>query len=273
MSLPIKHIASHDGRLSDRSSLATPTRGHATDADLSAAQEDFFGHFFSTPMMAQIRRKNQLLRDVNDAVSLIQVADDALDVTTTALCRMRRISTKTDASQDPVERLTEQLRITEDIWTIAQETVYCGQPLLNGQVRQQSFLVGDTPEQLISITIDDVGGMALDLQRKIGNAVSREATLGKEAVTGLQLEQMGTMLERVTGMRRSLDELQTRFAEAILQLQRLAEGTENARRRIFDVGIAIETSTLTRDIIRRQGGESVAIQANQQPQLTARLLQ
>ncbi|MEO5351608.1 MAG: hypothetical protein H7835_00090 [Magnetococcus sp. XQGC-1] len=273
MSLLIKHIASHDGRLGDRPGLATPTKEHAADADPSATQEDFFGHFFSTPMMAQIRRKNQLLRDANDAVSLIQVADDALDVTTTALCRMRQLSLPPAASQDPVERLTEQLRITEDIWTIAQKTVYCGRPLLNGLVQQQTFLVSDDPEQSIAITIDDVGGMALQLQQKMGSAASREASIGREAMTTLQLEQMETMLERITGMRRALDELQTRFAEAILQLQRLTEGTENARRRIFDVGIAIETSTQTRDIIRRQGEESVAIQANQQPQLTAQLLQ
>lgn len=273
MSLPITHIASHDGRLGDRPSLATLSKGHGAEADLAAGQEDFFGHFFSTPMMAKIRRKNQLLRDTNDAVSLIQVADDALDVTTTALCRMRRIASHTDAGQNPVERLTEQLGITEDIWSIAQKTTYCDQPLLNGQIRQKSFLVSDDPEESIAITIDDVGSMALCLQRAMGHAVSRESVIGREAAADLQRGHMEQMLERVAQIRSALDSLQTRFAEAILALQRATEETEIARQRILDAGIAIQTSTLTREAIRQRGEESVAIQANQHPQLTQRLLQ
>ncbi|MEO5363410.1 MAG: hypothetical protein H7838_07280 [Magnetococcus sp. DMHC-8] len=275
MSLPIKNIASHDGRLGDRPVHVAPVKEQAAETDATAAHGDFFGHFFSTPRMAIIRRKNQLLRDANDAVSLIQVADEALDTTTTTLGRLRILSTPdpTDPAPNPADRLTEQLALTEDVWSIAQQTAFNGQTLLNGQIQRQMYTVGEGPDGLISITIDDVGGMALALQQGIGTAVSRGATLGREAVADAQLALVDHMLGSVNHLRTTLDSLQTRFAEAVMRLQRLTANTLEASSRISDVGIAIETSTITREAIRQLAEHAVPVQANQQPQLTMRLLQ
>ncbi|MEO5341419.1 MAG: hypothetical protein H7837_13040 [Magnetococcus sp. MYC-9] len=273
--LLIKQIASPDGRLGERSALVSQPHDQPAEGDHAAAQEDFFGHFFSTPRMAQIRRRNQLLREANDAVSLIQVADDALDTTTTALGRMRLLATPAlpDARQLLAERLVEQLALTEEIWSIAQRTVYAEQPLLSGRLDHKVFVVGEEPEDLIPITIDDIGGMALDLQRQIGLAVSRESLIGAQAVADSQLAFIDQMLGTVTHLRTTLDGLQSRFSDAMARLQRSTDETLQARKRISDIGIAMEISTLTRDTLRGQPTESVSVQANQQPQLTLRLLQ
>ncbi|MBF0399177.1 MAG: hypothetical protein HQL90_00245 [Magnetococcales bacterium] len=271
----IKHISSHDGRLGERPTAAAPSRGHVSEAEPSATQEDFFGHFFSTPETAHIRKKNQSIRDANDAVSLIQVADEGLDSTTTALSRMRLFSIPVpdDTTQNSVERLTEQLGLTEEIWTIAQKTVYNNQHLLNGDVKRQLYSVGEGPENLLSITIEDIGGMALDLQQQIGAVVRRESTLGRQAVAEAQQMLIDEMLGTVVQIRTTLDGLQTRFAEAIRRLQQSSDETLRAGQRIADVAVAIELSTLTRDTIREQAEESLPIQANQQPQLSMQLLQ
>lgn len=271
----IKHISSHDGRFGERPSSAALTKGQAAESETSATQEDFFGHFFSTPETAHIRKKNQSLRDANDAVSLIQVADEALDTTTTALSRIRQFADpdQAHAPQDIAERLTEQLGLTEEIWMIAQKTTFNNQILLNGHVNQQLYSVGEGPDNQLSITIEDIGGMALDLQRQIGTVVRQEPTMGRQSVTDAQQALVDQMLNTVLHIRTTLDGLQTRFAEAIARLQRATDETLRAGQRISDVGLAIELSTLTRDTIREQPEESLPIQANQQPQLSMQLLQ
>ncbi|MBF0463365.1 MAG: hypothetical protein HQL87_18545 [Magnetococcales bacterium] len=275
MSLPIKNVVSHDGRLGERPSLATPVKGQVTETELSVAQDDFLGHFFSTPMMTQIRKRNQLLRDANDAVSLIQVADDALDTTTTALVRMRKLSApnQPDAPQDAVERLTEQLEITEDIWTIAQKTLFNDQPLLNGHINQKVYVVGEGADNLIPITINNMGSMALALQRRIGAVVSTEAAIGTQAVSEAKLELIEQMLSAVVRERANLDALQTRFVQAIANLEHIMEETMLAREQVSDAGVAMEIATIARDTLCHHAEESVPIQANQQPPITMRLLQ
>lgn len=271
----IKNISSHDGRFGERPSSAALTKGQATETEMSTTQEDFFGHFFSTPETAHIRKKNQSLRDANDAVSLIQVADEALDTTTSALSRIRQFAdpTQTNTAQNSAERLTEQLGLTEDIWMIAQKTTFNNQILLSGDVNQQLYSMGEGPENQFSITIENIGGLALDLQQQIGAVVRQESTIGSPAVTDAQQALVDQMLGTVLQIRTTLDSLQTRFAEAITRLQRATDETLRAGQRISDIGLAIELSTLTRDTIRTQAADSLPIQANQQPQLSIQLLQ
>lgn len=274
MSLPIKQITSPDGRFGERPSRFAPPKEQVAETDPSAALSEVFGRFFSTPRTASIRKKNQLLRDANDAVSLIQVADDGLDTTTTTLSHMRRLASpdQADGAHGAVDRLTEQLALTEDIWTIAQQTLFNAQPVLNGRVHQQRYAAGEGSENLVPISISDIGGMALQLQKAIGAAVNRESVMGSAEVADAQLELIDQMLGSVAEMRAALDALQTRFAEAVARLQRLTENTFEASNRISDVGIAIETSTITRNAIRQLAEQSVPVQANQEPQLTMQLL-
>ncbi|MBF0184007.1 MAG: hypothetical protein HQM06_06430 [Magnetococcales bacterium] len=275
MSLPIKQIASHDGRFSNRSASALPVREHVVDPDLAAAHEDFFEHFTSLPQMTEVRKKNQLLRDANDAVSLTQIADEALDSTLAALFRIRSLCQPEQAAvvRQFSERFTEQLQLTEDIWRIAQQTHYNQQPLLTGQVREQRYPAGEEAKHLLPITIDNVAQMALDLQRDLGRAVQQQAPAGELAIASAQWQRVDQDLQAVNRLRHELDGLQTRFITALAHLHRLRDATDEQTLQLSAADIAQEQADIARNAIRQQGEQSVPVQANQEAQLTMRLLQ
>ncbi|MBF0161038.1 MAG: hypothetical protein HQL88_02010 [Magnetococcales bacterium] len=275
MSLPVTHVTSHDGRLSERPAPSAVARERGAEADLSAAQEDFVGRFFSSPGMAEIRKKNRWLQNANDAVALIQVADDGLDGTVAVLHRMRQItfSPHPVASQAFVDLFLEQLELTEEIWLLTQRTTYARQPLLTGQIQKKPFVVGERAEQVIPISIADVCGMALALQTEIGEAVREGDRLGSQGVVECQRAQIERMLGDVTRIRTDLDALQSRFSAVIALLQQVTDVTEGAMDRVVRGDVAAEVARLTRRMVQQQGENSVAIQANQHPRLTQQLLQ
>ncbi|WP_130472365.1 hypothetical protein [Candidatus Magnetaquicoccus inordinatus] len=275
MSLPIKQIASHDGRFSNHSSSALPHREQSADHELAVAHEDFFGHFSSLPQMTEVRKKNQLLRDANDAISLTQVADEALDATLAALFRMRSLSQPEHGSlaRQFSERFTEQLKLTEDIWSIAQKTHYNQQVLLTGEVQRQLYPAGENSNQLLPITIDNVAQMALDLQQDLGKVVQQQAQAGEMAIASAHWQRIEQDLSKVNKLRQELDGLQTRFITALAHLQQLRSETDELALQLSAPEIAAENAQIARAAIAEQGDHAVPIQANQEAQLTMRLLQ
>ncbi|MEO5378479.1 MAG: flagellin FliC, partial [Magnetococcus sp. DMHC-6] len=92
---------------------------------INSAKDDAAGLSITTRMNAQIRGNNQAIRNANDAISLVQVAEGALDETTNALQRIRELSvqaangtlTSTDRThiQDEVNQLVAEIdRIAVD---------------------------------------------------------------------------------------------------------------------------------------------------------------
>jgi flagellin len=275
MSLLIKQITSHDGRLGNRANTGLPSREHAVDHDLPAAHDDFFGQFTSLPQMTEVRDKNQLVRDANDAVSLTQIADDALDATLVALFRMRTLSQpeRGAAARQLSERFLEQLQLTEDIWRLAQKTRFNNQPLLTGQVKGQLYPAGTGTENLLPIHIDDVAQMALELQRDLGIVLRQQAQAGESAIASAQTERIEQDLDKVSRLRHDLDGLQTRFITALAQLRQLRDDTDGLALQLSAPDIAAENAQIARDAIAQHGDEAVPIQANQETQLSMHLLQ
>ncbi|MBF0097098.1 MAG: hypothetical protein HQM04_10970 [Magnetococcales bacterium] len=275
MSLLIKQVSSHDGRLGNRSNAALPSREHAADHDLPAAHDDFFGEFTALPHMTEVREKNQLLRDANDAVSLTQIADAALDSTLAALSRMRTLSQpeRGSVARQLSERFLEQLKLTEDIWRIAQETRFNSQPLLTGQVKGQLYPAGTGTENLLPIHIDNLAQMALELQRDLGIVVKQQAQAGESAIASAQAARIDQDLGKVSQLRHDLDDLQTRFITALAQLRQMRDETDSLALQLSAPEIAAENAQIARDAIAQHGDEAMPIQANQETQLSMRLLQ
>ncbi len=77
---------------------------------MNSAKDDAAGLSISTRMTAQIRGMNMAIRNTNDAISLVQVAEGALDETTNALQRMRELAiqannaTMTGTDQDDLQK-------------------------------------------------------------------------------------------------------------------------------------------------------------------------
>ena len=92
------------------------------------------------------------------------------------------------------------------------------------------------------------------------------------AGASLAIKQVDSALDQVNGARAKLGALQSRFENAVSNIQIQSENTTAARSRIMDTDFASETANLTRSQILQQAGNAMLSQANQLPQQVLSLL-
>ena len=96
--------------------------------------------------------------------------------------------------------------------------------------------------------------------------------VGTAAGAQSAIDVIDSALSKVSGARADLGALQTRFEQAISNLQTTAENVSSARSRIQDADFAAETANLTRSQILQQAGIAMLAQANALPQQVLALL-
>ena len=104
---------------------------------INSAADDAAGLAISEKMRAQVRGLDQASANSQDAISLIQTAEGALNETTSILQRMRELatqaSTDTNTTSDRGEIQKEINSLTSEINRIGNTTEFNTQKLLNGE--------------------------------------------------------------------------------------------------------------------------------------------
>ena len=103
---------------------------------INRAGDDAAGLAISEKMRGQIRGLNQAERNSQDAISLIQTAEGALNETHSILQRMRELAVQaasdTNTDDDRAELQKEIEQLTDEITRISQQTEFNTKKLLNG---------------------------------------------------------------------------------------------------------------------------------------------
>jgi flagellin len=97
-----------------------------------------------------------------------------------------------------------------------------------------------------------------------------DVTTDKDA--WISIQKIDSALDQVNSARGTLGAVQSRFENAVANIQIQAENTAAARGRIMDADFATETSNLSRAQILQQAGTAMVAQANQLPQQVLSLL-
>ncbi len=98
-------------------------------------------------------------------------------------------------------------------------------------------------------------------------------TIATADAAAFALSAIDTALESINSARGTLGAVQSRFENAIANIQVTAENLSAARGRIMDADFAAETANLSRAQILQQAGTAMVAQANQLPQQVLQLLQ
>ena len=88
----------------------------------------------------------------------------------------------------------------------------------------------------------------------------------------IAIKKLDSALNQVNSSRGNLGAVQSRFENAVANIQIQAENTSAARGRIMDADFATETANLSRAQILQQAGTAMVAQANQLPQQVLSLL-
>ncbi|MBF0294174.1 MAG: flagellin FliC [Magnetococcales bacterium] len=252
--------------------LGTTFQRLSSGLRINSAKDDAAGLSISTRMTSQIRGINQAARNANDAISMFQVAEGALDETTNALQRIRELAVQaandTNGSTDRLALQKEINQLLSEIDRIAVQTEFNNQVLLSGGWETpKAFQVGPKGGQTILVSVLRATTTSL-LSVGAGAAIN----VSTQASANKTIGRVDSALDSVSDIRASLGAFQNRFEAVIANLTNISENTASARSRITDADIAAESAALTRNSILQQAGTAILAQANQQPQIALQLL-
>ena len=152
-------IAANSLTRNDRSMTATMER-LSTGLRINSAKDDAAGLAITSRMSSQIRGLDQAVRNANDAISMIQVAEGAMKEVTNMFQRMRELAVQaisdSNTANDRAALNNEYKQLSEEVQRIAENTQWNGQNILDGARTNTVFQVGANASQTITVNFGDL---------------------------------------------------------------------------------------------------------------------
>lgn len=251
------------------SAMSKSTEKLSSGYKINRAGDDAAGLSISEKMRSQIRGLNKAASNAQDGISLVQVAEGALNETHSILQRMNELATQaandTNTSVDRTAIKAEIDQLTSEIDRIQSTTQFNSMNLLDGTFSSKQLQVGALKGQSISVSIAKMS--ASNLQLKSNMNVSSFST------AGTAMDTIQDAIKKVSDTRSKLGAIQNRLEHTINNLNTTSENTQAAESRIRDTDMASEMVEYSKNNILAQAGQSMLSQANQQTQGVLSLLQ
>ena len=261
----------------------------STGQRINSAGDDAAGLAISSKMTSQVNGLNQAVRNVNDAISMVQTADGAVVEIESMLQRMRELAvqarSETNGATDRAALELEFVALEDGIDAIAQNTQWNGVTLLNTDSgKTVVFQVGANANQELTVIFQDFntaaasssGGIFEGLdQSALGGTAATDldsATLDTTAGAEAAIARLDFAIEHVNSHRATLGSVISRLEYSADNLSNVSQNTSASRSRVLDADYATETTELARTQIIQQAGTAMLSQANQQAQSVLALL-
>lgn len=247
---------------------------------INRAADDAAGLTISEKMRSQIRGLNRASMNAQDGVSLIQVAEGALNEAHSILQRMNQLATQaandTNTTADRVAIQKEIDALTSELDRIASTTQYNTMNLLSGGFKNKKLQIGALAGQTINITIKAMSAKGLGLkvvgQGGVTNANANNLVTSNAKATDA-MKTFQNALSVVSGVRSDLGAIQNRLEHTIANLDNISENTQAAESRLRDTDMAAAMVDYSKNNILAQAGQSMLAQANASKQGILTLLQ
>jgi len=264
----------------------------STGQRINGAKDDAAGLAISSRMTSQIRGLEVGVRNANDAISMISVADGALVEVTNMLQRMRELALQsangTTTAADRTYLNTEYVNLIAEIERIATQTQWNGRNILDGAANATgdttvAFQVGANGGQTISVNFGNIsqdsgsGTTVFEVFEQSGTlaagaGISATTTAAALTTAASAVVEIDSAITAVNSQRATYGAAINQLTYAIDNLSSVKVNAEASRSRILDTDYAIETSELARTQIIQQAGTAMLAQANQLPQTVLSLL-
>jgi flagellin len=248
---------------------------------INRARDDAAGLAIAESLKADASIATVAIRNANDGISIISIADQAIGQITNVLARLAELA---EQSANGVFSNTQRsalqnefTALTSEIERIAFTTEFNGLRLLSGG-GEVVFQVGFNGSSLSQVTYSGVEvtlaalGLATAGTSVPSYSINAATTSEAQSASRNALDAINAAIASVTRNRGSLGAAESRLEVTISNLQVSRENFKAAESRIRDVDVASEAAELTRLNILQQAGAAILAQANQQPQLALRLI-
>lgn len=245
----------------------------STGKRINRASDDAAGLAVAVKMNGIIKGLEQVTRNANDAVSLSETADSALDGVTQILLRLRELAVQS-ASDTATNRALSDVEfqsLIEEIDRVATHTELNDIKLLNGESPGDQgffFQIGTRRSQTVNITLPNFS-TANGGQMSVLSGASVATQDGANSAIGA----IDTALDRVLSARADLGATISRLYTTVDNLTATTENSLLARSRIVDADYAAASTELARTRIIQEAATAILAQANLTQQQVLKLLQ
>ena len=153
------NIASNAMTRNERSMSSTMER-LSTGIRINSAKDDAAGLAISSKMTSQINGLNQAVRNANDAISMIQVAEGAMKEVTNMFQRMRELAVQaisdSNTTADRTALNNEYKQLSDEVKRVAGNTQWNGTNILDGARTSTTFQIGANASQTIAVNFGDL---------------------------------------------------------------------------------------------------------------------
>ena len=261
-------ITGNSLRLTERM-VAKSLERLSTGMRINRASDDAAGLSVSEQLRTQVRGLNMGSRNIQDGISLINIAEGALIEVENMLQRMRELAiqaandTLTSSERSYIEIETGQLR--NEVDRIVSGTQYNSQQLLNGtapwgtapggvlHIGPNNTATADTIQYQISAV--DATSLGID-----------PVTMTSQVEATAAITTLDAALRSVNELRADLGAMTNRLEHALLNQENQEQNMAAAESVIRDADFAVETTEFTRNQILVQSGTAMLAQSNMAPQ-------
>ena len=248
---------------------------------INKSSDDAAGLAIADSLKAQQRIAAVAMRNANDGISSITIADAALSEIGNVLSRLAELSEQSANGVYSVNQRSaissEFIALASEVERIANTTKFNGVQLLTGGT-QMTLQVGFDSASTAQLAISGVAGTL----NSLGLAASGSSVLiysvngnnidAGQSASRTTLDAVNTAISSLAATRGTLGAAESRLNVAINNLSVARENFAAAESQIRDTDLAQQAAELIRLGILQQAGAAVLAQANQQPALAFRLL-
>ncbi|NMG34585.1 Lateral flagellin [Azoarcus sp. TTM-91] len=276
---------------SNQKALSTSMTRLGTGYRINSAMDDAAGLQIATRLEAQTRGMSVAMRNTQNGISMMQVAEGAFEEVTNILMRMKDLATESaTASATDDDRTAMQSEfdaLGSELANIIQNTSFGGEKLfssgttLDGTGGKLSdaltFQIGATSDETMEVDASDALGDLATALADISTMFAATPAAGTEisAATdaNTMIDTIADALDDVGSLRSQLGAASNRLDHVYNNLSNMSTNTTEARSRIMDVDYASETANMTSKQLLMQASTSMLKQSSSMSQLVLSLMQ
>jgi flagellin len=263
-----------------QSSLSTSMTRLSTGYRINSAMDDAAGLQIASRLKAQSSGMAVAMRNTQNATSMLQTGEGALDEVSNMLIRMKDLATQAaDASSTAADKTAMQSEydaLGKELGNVLKNTTFGGKTLLAGGTiaASMTFQIGASSSETMAVDLTaDMASVVTDVTSATANYAS--ATTGTELTSAANgsIAKLDTALASVNKVRSGLGAAANRLDHVYNNLSNISSNTKAATGLIMDVDFATESSNMTSNQMLLQAGTAMLKQTNSMSSMVMSLLQ
>ncbi|MGR5287979.1 lateral flagellin LafA [Vibrio maritimus] len=262
---------------STNSALTKSLERLSTGFRINSASDDAAGLQIANRLETQSRGMNVAMRNSQDAISMLQTAEGAMDEMTNIAYRMNDLALQsangTNTAADRTAISAEFSALKSELSNIVNNTNFGGQKLLSsgGGAFEVStgirFQIGSTVSEKLSA----------DVSAKVTGVITAITNLGTvgtaaNATAAISALSSGGLIDKLGAARAEFGSYINRLEHTITNLGNMKENVSTAKGRIMDTDFASESGMMSKQQMLMQSGASMLSASKMVPQLAMSLL-